>query len=168
MNFFSAPLTPCRQINYVKSQVSHNLKCKHFTFPSRCDFHSFRRAFSEKLVFFRSHISRRRKRQRLDDIANEKRWWWWINKFFYPFYLQIFCSGALLYALVAQFDEHPFLTWRKIFAIWTTKKKSFSTSTTVKVGGQRKNLTMASQNSTREFVENWNLTQTLGEGAYGE
>lgn len=71
MNFFSAPLTPCRQINYVKSRVSHNLKCKQFTFPSWCDFHSFRRTFSEKLVFFRSHISRKRKRQRLDDIANE-------------------------------------------------------------------------------------------------
>lgn len=27
---------------------------------------------------------------------------------------------------------------------------------------------MASQNTTREFVENWNLAQTLGEGAYGE
>lgn len=25
-----------------------------------------------------------------------------------------------------------------------------------------------SQSSNREFVENWNLAQTLGEGAYGE
>ncbi|CRK93350.1 CLUMA_CG006891, isoform A [Clunio marinus] len=27
---------------------------------------------------------------------------------------------------------------------------------------------MASQGTSREFVENWNITQTLGEGAYGE
>lgn len=27
---------------------------------------------------------------------------------------------------------------------------------------------MATQNASREFVENWNIAQTLGEGAYGE